>query len=73
MIADLGLCQETGPDSFVNTICGSLDYMAPEVIIGSPYDGKAADIWTMGVLLFSMLFDQLPWAETNHIGLITQI
>lgn len=35
-------------------MCGTLEYMAPEIILGKGHD-KAADWWSVGVLLFEML------------------
>lgn len=41
--------------------CGSDDYAAPEVIIGQPYDGRATDAWSLGVLLYALLESRLPF------------
>ena len=35
------------------TYCGTVDYMAPEMSAGKPYDYKV-DIWSLGVLLYEM-------------------
>ncbi|RLN94730.1 hypothetical protein BBJ28_00013907 [Nothophytophthora sp. Chile5] len=34
---------------------GKAYYMAPEVVAGGKYDGKAADVWALGVMLFILL------------------
>lgn len=52
---------------------GTPEYMAPELLSGksAPYDGKQADIWSMGVLLFVMLAGAFPfWREEddNMVG-----
>lgn len=45
----------------LTTRCGSDDYAAPEVILGQPYDGRAVDAWSLGVLLYALLENRLPF------------
>jgi len=61
-LTDLGLSRRiTTLDEKLETRCGSDDYAAPEVIMGQPYDGRATDAWTLGVLLYALLEARLPF------------
>lgn len=60
-LTDLGLSRRIAPDEKLETRCGSDDYAAPEVIIGQPYDGRATDAWSLGVLLYALLESRLPF------------
>lgn len=53
-IGDFGLAKIIGEKSMSNTICGSSNYVAPEIIMMEPYDNKC-DIWSLGVVIFAML------------------
>lgn len=47
------------------TFCGSLTYVSPEIIKGSPYQPKIADMWSFGVLIFMMLNKAHPFDSTH--------
>ena len=51
---------------------GSPIYMAPEILKGQNYNIKA-DIWSMGVVFFEMLFGYCPYEDRTIARLITQI
>ncbi|KAM9318725.1 ribosomal protein S6 kinase-related protein-like [Pholidichthys leucotaenia] len=55
------------------TICGTIQYMAPEVLSGGPYN-HAADWWSLGILLFSLLTGEFPVpAESDHQCMLTKV
>ncbi|EJT71606.1 CAMK protein kinase [Gaeumannomyces tritici R3-111a-1] len=60
-LTDLGLSRRVADDEKLETRCGSDDYAAPEVIMGQPYDGRAIDAWSLGVLLYALLESRLPF------------
>jgi protein-serine/threonine kinase len=60
-LTDLGLSRRIEDGEKLETRCGSEDYAAPEVIMGQPYDGRATDAWSLGVLLYTLLESRLPF------------
>ena len=50
--------------SLSNNFCGSLEYVAPELLKRQSYNPFAADMWSIGVLLYTMLTVELPWSST---------
>jgi len=40
---------------------GSFDYMTPEILARESYDGAAADVFSLGVVLYCMLYANLPF------------
>jgi serine/threonine protein kinase len=60
-LADFGFCKELLKENdMTQTMVGSPIYMAPEVLKGQTYNCKA-DIWSMGVVLYEMLFGVCPY------------
>ena len=72
-LGDFGFCHSVKEETLLSTACGSVYYVAPEVIRGEQYDGKKSDIWSLGVLLFVMATGSLPWTEQNQARLYSQI
>lgn len=54
MLTDFGLAKQFKEDTRSNSMCGTVEYMSPEIILGKGHD-KAADWWSVGILLFEML------------------
>lgn len=42
-----------------------MTYMAPEIKLGLKYDGKAADVFSMGVILFIVVVGIFPFQEAR--------
>ena len=53
----------------MDTFCGSYAYACPAVLRGEPYNGYAADIWSMGIILYAMLNYRLPYNESDLVTL----
>lgn len=47
------------------TRCYSVYYASPERLSTQPYDGKASDIWSLGVVLYIMLNNKMPFNKKN--------
>ena len=59
-IMDFGLSKIVSPNERMVDGYGTLSYVAPEVLLRTPYN-KEVDIWSMGVILFYMLSGKLPF------------
>ncbi|KNC84578.1 CAMK/CAMKL/MARK protein kinase [Sphaeroforma arctica JP610] len=63
-VADFGLSNYFQEGTMFDTFCGSHGCAAPEVLVGRPYSGPEADVWSLGVLLYVMVEGTLPFATT---------
>lgn len=54
------------------TYCGSIAYAAPEILQNLPYDPRVADVWSMGVILFIMLFAAMPYDDQSFSIIIRE-
>ncbi|KAJ9442673.1 CBL-interacting serine/threonine-protein kinase 23 [Diplonema papillatum] len=72
-IADFGFSRLLNNQQLLKTVCGTPNYMAPEVLKEQGYDGKKADIWSAGVILYAMLAGYLPFDHPNFSVLCEQI
>ena len=53
-LTDFGLAKQFDDTTRANSMCGTTEYMAPEIIMGKGHD-KTADWWSVGILLYEML------------------
>ncbi|CDW58095.1 BR serine:threonine protein kinase 2 [Trichuris trichiura] len=72
-IADFGMASLQVEGSLLETSCGSPHYACPEVIRGEKYDGKKADIWSCGVILYALLVGALPFDDDNLRHLLEKV
>ncbi|KAH0785931.1 CBL-interacting protein kinase 24 [Histomonas meleagridis] len=65
-ISDFGLSIITTTSSqFLQTKCGTPNYIAPEILQENSYKGKPADIWSAGLVLYVMITAYLPFDADN--------
>ncbi|KAL8153086.1 hypothetical protein V2J09_010846 [Rumex salicifolius] len=64
-VIDFGLSALTHRNHLLYTLCGAPAYVAPQVLKREGYDGFKADIWSCGVILFTLLSGHLPFQATQ--------
>lgn len=66
-IADFGFAKKMKNSEDCNSYLGTRGYMPPEILAckseQKPYDGKKADIFSLGVILYCMVFKAFPFAN----------
>ena len=72
-LADFGLSNIMKDGIFLYSSCGSPNYAAPELISGKYYNGASIDIWSCGVILYTLLTGSLPFNEKATAKLYQKI
>ncbi|CAK9441782.1 uncharacterized protein LODBEIA_P56500 [Lodderomyces beijingensis] len=66
-LSDFGLSKKLdSPEQLLQTRCGSQDYISPEILMGLSYDGRLTDTWAVGVLIYCMLENKLPFDVNSN-------
>mmetsp|Transcript_8928 Transcript_8928/g.16405 ORF Transcript_8928/g.16405 Transcript_8928/m.16405 type:complete len:709 (+) Transcript_8928:15-2141(+) len=71
-LIDFGLSKYGEAARKMRTLCGTKYYLAPEIVRGEPYD-MTCDVWSLGVILFTMCCGFLPFDHDNEVLLMKTI
>jgi len=74
-ISDFGLSRIVGDGSFLQTMCGTPQYLAPEIINNTEHKGysKKVDVWSLGAILYFMLSGAPPFDDSKPVSLFEQV
>ncbi|RUS86023.1 hypothetical protein EGW08_006235, partial [Elysia chlorotica] len=72
-IADFGLANYYSESSQLSTFCGSPLYASPEIVNGRPYYGPEVDVWSLGVILYTLVYGSMPFESNSLVSLKQQI
>ncbi|XP_041659732.1 PAS domain-containing serine/threonine-protein kinase [Cheilinus undulatus] len=66
-LIDFGSAAMLAPGKLFYNFCGTLEYCSPEVLQGNPYEGPELEMWSLGVLLYTLLFSENPFCGVEEI------
>ncbi|XP_069750556.1 serine/threonine-protein kinase Chk1 isoform X2 [Narcine bancroftii] len=65
-LSDFGLAtvyRHNGRERLLNKMCGTLPYVAPELLKRKEFHAEPVDVWSCGIVLVAMLAGELPWDQ----------
>ncbi len=71
LVADFGFAKYV-PEGGLKTRCGTPAFVAPEILVGEPYNTQA-DMWSVGCLLYMLIGGYPPFQDDTHRGLFRKI
>lgn len=71
-LTDWGFAKVIQPGDRSFTLCGTPEYLAPEVLLNKGH-GKPVDWWTLGILIFEMIAGQPPFCDEEPMGIYQKI
>ena len=71
-ITDFGFCKVLNETGKTFTLCGTPDYLAPEIIYGRGH-GVGVDYWTLGILIYEMLCSMPPFYDRDATNIYRKV
>lgn len=71
-LTDFGFAKIMEPGTRTYTLCGTPEYIAPEVLLNKGH-GKPVDWWTLGILIYEMVVGQPPFCDEDPMGIYQKI
>ncbi|KAM4620929.1 serine/threonine-protein kinase Chk1 isoform 1-T2 [Polymixia lowei] len=68
-LSDFGLAtmfRHKGRERLLTRLCGTLPYVAPELLSQTEFKAQPADVWACGIVLTAMLAGELPWDQPSE-------
>ncbi|KAH0795985.1 CAMK family protein kinase [Histomonas meleagridis] len=65
MLADFGCSREFKEGEYTSSLCGTVQYEAPEVLLCNSYDATKVDSWSLGIILYVLFFRCFPFDATS--------
>ena len=65
-LTDFGLSKPLEAGKTTSTFCGTVDYLAPEVVKKEPYT-QMVDWWSYGILIYEMIYNETPFHDENRL------
>ncbi|XP_021102954.1 PAS domain-containing serine/threonine-protein kinase isoform X2 [Heterocephalus glaber] len=65
-LIDFGSAAYLERGKLFHTFCGTIEYCAPEVLMGNPYRGPELEMWSLGVTLYTLIFQENPFCEVEE-------
>ncbi|KAL4624734.1 PAS domain-containing serine/threonine-protein kinase [Arapaima gigas] len=65
-LIDFGSATRMEAGKLFHVFCGTLEYCSPEVLQGKPYEGPELEMWSLGVLLYTLLFGEVPFVDVEE-------
>ena len=64
-LADFGLAKKIDNEHLASTMCGTPEYMAPELILNKG-TGKSIDFWALGILIYELMLGVDPFSDETY-------
>merc|ERR1712124_220067 len=71
-LTDFGFAKVVEPGARTYTLCGTPEYIAPEVLLNKGH-GRGVDWWTLGILVYEMMVGQPPFIDEDPMGIYQKI